>query len=261
MTDLNALKAANARRWANAKLTRPFSSVAAHLVGRAAKGRYQAVSAKTGVPWAFIAVAHERESSQDWTGSLAQGDPWNQVSVHVPAGRGPFRSWEDAAVDALVNCAPFAASNRDWSVGGTLTKLEEYNGLGYAALGLPSPYIWSGTDQYRSGKFVADHVFDPNKVDQQLGCAGLLMAMMALDPTITFTGVVLTPSRAKPVSKTGKKTTGTIAAGGAAAGAAYQMGFGMSMILLIGMAVAGVAAGVIFKDKIVAWIAAVKAKL
>jgi len=90
MTDLVALKQANERRWANAKLLRPgtFNAVARHLVDRSAKARYQAVSTKTGVPWPFIAVAHERECSQDWTGSLAQGDPWNRVSVHVPAERG-----------------------------------------------------------------------------------------------------------------------------------------------------------------------------
>jgi lysozyme family protein len=86
MTDLVALRAANAKRWTNAKLTRNFSSVASHLVAPNAKGRYQSVEAKTGVPWFVIAVIHERESSQDWTGSLAQGDPWNKVSVHVPAG-------------------------------------------------------------------------------------------------------------------------------------------------------------------------------
>jgi hypothetical protein len=78
------------------------------------------------------AVVHERESSQNWNGSLAQGDPWNLVSTHVPAGRGPFKSWEDAAVDALVNCHPFAARNMDWSIGGTLTMLEQHNGLGYS---------------------------------------------------------------------------------------------------------------------------------
>ena len=189
MIDLNALIAANAKRWANARLTRNFTSVAHHLVDPAAKGRYQAVQGRTGVPWFVIAVIHERECSQDWTGSLAQGDPWNRVSIHVPAGRGPFKSWEDAAVDALVNCAPHAARNKDWSVGGTLAKLEEYNGLGYAARGRPSPYIWSGTDQYRSGKYVRDGVYDPDAVDSQLGCAGLLMAMMALDAAIQFPGV------------------------------------------------------------------------
>ncbi len=135
MADLVALKAANAKRWANARLTRNFSSVAKHLVATDAKARYRSVEAKTGIPWAVIAVIHERESSQDWTGSLAQGDPWNRVSVHVPAGRGPFKSWEEAAIDALVNCSPRAAYNKDWSIGGKLTKLEEYDGLAYASRG------------------------------------------------------------------------------------------------------------------------------
>jgi lysozyme family protein len=198
MTDLVALKAANEKRWANAKLTHNFSTVARHLVASDAKARYQAVSAKTGVPWAAIAVIHERECSQNWAGSLAQGDPWNRVSVHVPAGRGPFKSWEDAAIDALVHCAPYAARNADWGIGGTLTKLEEYNGLGYAARGQPSPYIWSGTDQYRSGKYVRDGVYDPKAVDTQLGCAGLLMAMMALDPSIRFDKVAPPAANAVP---------------------------------------------------------------
>lgn len=186
MTDLLTLKAANEKRWANATLTRDFSSVARRLAAPAARSRYQAVSVRSGVPWAVVAVIHERECSQDWAGSLAQGDPWRQVSVHVPAGRGPFSSWEEAAVDALVHCAPYAARNTDWSIGGTLTKLEEYNGLGYAARHQPSPYIWSGTDQYKSGKYVRDGVYDPNAVDNQPGCAGLLLSMMALDPSIRF---------------------------------------------------------------------------
>lgn len=186
MIDTTALKAANEARWAKARLTRgpEFVPVAKRLV--AAKVRYQAVEARTGVPWVFIAVTHERESSQNWSKSLAQGDPWNRVSTHVPAGRGPFQSWEDAAYDALVNCGPYASRNRDWSIGGLLTKLEEYNGLGYYRRGIASPYIWSGTDQYRSGKYVVDGVFDPDKIDPQLGCAGLIMAMKELDPSIRF---------------------------------------------------------------------------
>lgn len=198
MTDLNALKAANTRRWDIAKLTRgpEFTPVAKRLV--AAKERYLAVSAKTGIPYPFIAVTHQRESSQNWSRSLAQGDPWNQRSTHVPAGRGPFASWEEAAYDALVNCGPYAARNKDWSIGGLLTLLEQYNGLGYVNRGLPSPYIWSGTDQYKRGKYVADGVFDPNAVDKQLGCAGLIMAMMSLDPTITFTGAAITQTTTLP---------------------------------------------------------------
>jgi len=191
MTNLDALKAA-----------RDFAAVARLLVTPEAKARYRTVSAKTGVPWFAIAVIHERECSQDWAGSLAQGDPWGRVSVHVPAGRGPFESWEGAAIDALVNCAPHAERKQDWSPGGALTKLEEYNGLGYAARG---PYVWSGTDQYTSGKYVLDGVFDPSVVDRQLGCAGLIMAMMKGDPTITFAGVTVVPPKTTPIP-TGKPT-------------------------------------------------------
>jgi lysozyme family protein len=196
MTDLAALRRANAGRYSNARLTRSLLSSARRLVAPTAKARYQAVAARTGVPWPIVAVIHERECSQDWSGSLAQGDPWNRVSVHVPAGRGPFKCWEDAAVDALVNCPPHAARNKDWSIGGALTKLEQYNGLGYAARGRPSPYIWAGTDQYKSGKYVRDGFYDPNVVDSQPGCAGLLLTMMQLDPTITFADAKAAPAPA-----------------------------------------------------------------
>lgn len=185
------LRAANEKRWAAAKLTRPFNTTADKLL--AAKSRYQTVEAKTGVPWFVIAVIHQRESSQLWSASLAQGDPWNRVSTHVPKGRGPFRSWEEAAIDALVNCAPYAARNKDWSVGGTLLLLEQYNGLGYAAKGVPSPYLWAGTDQYVAGKYVRDGVYDTTAVDKQLGCAGLIKALMALDPSIKFGAVSAKP--------------------------------------------------------------------
>lgn len=191
--DLAALTSANAKRWSVAKLTRgpEFSSVAARLV--AAQPRYQVIATKTGVPWKVIAVIHEREAGQRWDRSIAQGDPWAVKSTHVPIGRGPFNSWEEAAIDALVNCAPHASKWHDWSPGGTMTLLEQYNGLGYANKGLPSPYIWSGTDQYVSGKYIADHVFDPNIVDKQLGCAGLLMAMIDSDKSIEHGKISVSP--------------------------------------------------------------------
>lgn len=183
-----AILNANAGRWAVARVLSAkqplFNSVAKRLVS--AKNRYQWVAAKTGVPWFVIAVIHEREASQRWDANIAQGDPWNHVSHNVPKGRGPFASWDEAASDALTNCAPFAAKWHDWSPGGTMTLLEMYNGLGYSSRGKPSPYIWAGTDQYSRGKYVRDGVYDPNVVDSQLGCAGMILAMAALDPSITL---------------------------------------------------------------------------
>ena len=209
MADIAALIAANQRRFAVARLLTAkggaFRATARRLV--AERDRYQRVARMTGVPWYVIAVIHEREASQRWDASIAQGDSWNHVSTHVPRGRGPFASWENAAIDALVNCAPYAARNKDWSVGGTLTKLEEYNGLGYASRGRPSPYVWSGTDQYVSGKYIRDGVYDPDTVDSQLGCAGLLLAMMGLDPTIALTGMTISPATTPtvPVTPTSAK--------------------------------------------------------
>jgi len=200
MVDMAVLKADNAARWASATPTRNFVSVAKSLVAEAAKAQYTTVQNYTGVPWFVIAVLHERESDQCWTASLAQGDPWNVVSTHVPKGRGPFQSWVAAAIDALINCSPYAANNKDWSVGGTLTLLEQYNGLGYAARDIASPYVWSGTDQYASGKFIADHIFRADVIDVQMGCAGLLMAMSKLDPSVTVGGapVIATPISPQP---------------------------------------------------------------
>ena len=189
MVDLAALKAANAERWAKAKLTRNFVAIAKSLV--ASKPTYQRVEAKTGVPWFVIAVIHEREASQRWDTQLGQGDPLNKVSVHVPAGRGPFNTWEEGAYDALVNCAPHIARNTDWSPGGALTAVQGYNGLGYGEM--PSPYIWAGTDQYVKGKFIRDHVYDPNVVDIQPGCAALIKTMIVLDPSISFGNPVKAP--------------------------------------------------------------------
>ena len=184
MASVASLILRNAERWQNAKLTREpeFEPVAKRLV--AAKDRYQKIEATTGVPWFVIAVIHQREGAQKWTVNIANGQPFDQKTTIVPKGRGPFSSFEDAAYDALTNCAPYAAKWKDWSPGGMMTLLEQYNGLGYANKGLPSPYVWSGTDQYVKGKYVADGVFAANVVDKQLGCAGLIMAMAKLDASI-----------------------------------------------------------------------------
>jgi len=184
-----SLEADNAARWMRARLTSgpQATAVAKTLIGNQA--RYLTVARQTGVPWFVIAVIHQRESSGDFRGILHNGERiigTGRKTTLVPKGRGPFASWEASALDALVNCHPYAARNTDWSVGATLTLLERYNGLGYFSRGLPSPYLWAGTDQYVKGKYVRDGVFDASAVDGQLGCAGLLMALQRLDPTIRF---------------------------------------------------------------------------
>ena len=85
--------------------------------------------------------------------------------------------------------APHAAKWTDWTAGSAFALLEEYNGLGYAARGRPSPYDWASTNQYVKGKFIADGHYDPNAIDHQLGCAALLSSMAQMDPTIRFADI------------------------------------------------------------------------
>ena len=209
MTDIPALIAKNEARWHAMNLrddrVPKFDAIAARLCAPDAKLRYQGVVERLqvagfqAVPWWVIAVISEREygGPPRWDCQLGQGDPLHQASTHDPAGRGPFLdhpgdttpgndAWTRCCLDALIDCAPHAAKWTDWSAGGTMTILEEYNGLGYAAHGVPSAYVWSGTDQYVSGKYVADHVYRNDVVDVQEGCAPIIARMMALDPSIQF---------------------------------------------------------------------------
>lgn len=215
MTDfMNALKAANEHRWAAVKITPNRSaevfSVAKRLAAPTAKARYQEIAAAVwGRPdlWYVVAIIHEREASQRWDRQLGQGDPLSQVSTHRPAGRGPFHDHDGhtafywGALDALNNCPPFAGRWKDWSIGGVLTLWILYNGTGYELYHHEaSPYDWGATNQEQRGKYTSDGHFDPSAWDTQVGCAAMLLAMMALDPTITFTGAVITaPPAPKPV--------------------------------------------------------------
>ncbi len=208
MVDIHALVAKNAQRWAGMHLKadriKQFDSIAQTLCLLENKTRFQVVTHRlqaagySAVPWWFIAVMAYREygGPPHWDKQLAQGDPLSSVSTHDPKGRGPFfvhqtdtgddNAWVRGALDALIDCGPYAAKWKDWSIGGVLTLWEEENGLGYAMRGVPSSYVWSGTDQYVSGKYVADHVYRSGTVDVQQGCAAILSRMMNIDKSIVF---------------------------------------------------------------------------
>jgi lysozyme family protein len=138
------------------------------------------VEGTTTVPWYVIAAIHYRESGLSYDHHLHNGDPLTGRTVHVPAGRPvkgepPF-TWEESAIDALK--MSWLSDNKNWDIGDALALLERYNGLGYKKKGLPSPYIWSWTDAYKKGKYVADGKFDPEAVDQQCGAALIIKSLM-----------------------------------------------------------------------------------
>ena len=209
MTDLVTLQKKNDARWKTAKVTGrlPVDPTAQRLFSN--KARYLKIvhmlqALGSNMPdeaWVFIAVTHERESGGNFNTHLGQGDPLTDrhgkpiKTVHVPAGRGPFtgpEAFEDAAVDALWYCAPYAAkNNKDWSISGMLTYGERYNGLAYANAGRPSPYVWSDTTIYDpptgpGGKVLVDHGPITSTVDKQIGVAALYLKLASLDPSINF---------------------------------------------------------------------------
>jgi len=129
------------------------------------KAQYQAVEGATRVPWFVIAAWHNRESDADFNTQLAQGDPLDRVSVNEPSGRGPFDTWEESAIDALVTLKHLdrvaAGGGGEWPPARICYETERYNGFGYRNYhpSVKSPYLWSFTTHYTAGKYVADGKF------------------------------------------------------------------------------------------------------
>ncbi|WP_296679205.1 hypothetical protein [Novosphingobium sp.] len=168
------------RSWFAAAALRPQheSSASWHLtMFRQSRSRYQSVSRRMGVPWYFIAAIHGLEASFNFRAHLHNGDfPLSRRTRQVPAGRPltwlPPSEWEDSAADAL-RLMGFAGQS-DWSLPRLLYRLEAYNGFGYRRAGRASPYLWSFSNLYERGKFVADGHFDPQARSQQCGAAVML---------------------------------------------------------------------------------------
>jgi lysozyme family protein len=258
-----------ASQWNQATILSSKASSVAAVAKRlvAAKDRYVAVEKVTGVPWYMIAAIHERESSQNWKASLAQGDPWNRVSTHVPRGRGPFSSWEAAAIDALR--LDGLSRVKDWRLEKIIYYWELYNGWGYAAHAIPSPYVWAATSIQKPGKYIADGVWSSTAMDQQLGCVAMLKGMMAIDPSIRpiretagdeEPAVVIRqgqppvnpPAPASTAKPAVAVTGGAVAAAGGAAVAAHSAGLRPWHIVLIvaGIVLTALAGWVFYKKKV-----------
>lgn len=154
----------------------------ARQVGRIAAGqeRYQVVANRlTNIPWFVIGLIHSLESDLDWQTHLHNGDPLSKRTTHAPRGRpalgNPPFSWEESALDAL----RYDGLDEwdDWSISGILYMLEKFNGAGYRSRGINTPYLWSGSQHYSKGKFVADGKFEAKAVSDQLGAGVLLHSL------------------------------------------------------------------------------------
>jgi lysozyme family protein len=85
-----------------------------------------------------------------------------------------------------------------WNIERLCYELEKYNGFGSRRKGIHTPYLWSTSNHYTRGKYVADHVWDGNAVSRQVGAMPLLARMMALDPSIDVTPAARKPPDVAP---------------------------------------------------------------
>ncbi len=146
------------------------------------QARYQDVANRFGnaLPWFVIALIHAMEGSLDFKTHLANGDSLQRRTVNAPAGlprsgKPPF-SWEEGARAALLEDRLDKVTR--WDLPGILYVLEGFNGWGTRAKGVATPYLWSGTQFYTAGKYVADHQWSATAMSQQLGAALLLRELV-----------------------------------------------------------------------------------
>lgn len=155
------------------------------------KSIYQAIEKATGVPWYMIAVIHRRENIS-FKSYLGNGQSLARRTTIVPKNRGPFKkanvSWEEAFFNGAVDALTYEGYTKikDWRLEKVLFFLEPFNGLGYFYHGIPSPYIFGGTNIQMRGKYVRDGVFDRRYWDTQPGCAPMLYMIAKGDPTVKF---------------------------------------------------------------------------
>jgi lysozyme family protein/peptidoglycan hydrolase-like protein with peptidoglycan-binding domain len=197
--DFPSLRAEYADLWQRMQI-RPermaeVNTIANRLIGF--KQRYQQVTAVTRVPWFIIAVLHQREASADFAGVLHNGEKiigTGRLTRLVPANRGPFSTWEDSAVDALTMPPHKLQQVDSWTIERACYEIERYNGFGYRNLHpeVKSPYLWSFSTNYTSGKYVADGQFSSSAVDKQCGTMPILKRMMELDASVRLDGSAVT---------------------------------------------------------------------
>lgn len=148
----------------------------AHILEPANWQRYIALEEHTRVPASFAGALDYRESDCNPHTGLGQGDPWNRVSTHVPRGCGPFRSWLDAAI-FYVHFDHLDDNSAPWSLAYECWKGESWNGLGYRNHGVPSTYLFAGTNLQQKGFYKSDGHWDANAVDQRVGIMPIIVRL------------------------------------------------------------------------------------
>lgn len=156
--------------WAVSKITDPTR-----------RASYDRIYEETCVPWFFVAILHGMEAGFDMNSHLHNGDSLKKKTWQVPAGRPPVwnppNDWASSAIDAMKYDK--LDEKADWDLARMLYRMEGYNGWRSRVLyGINTPYLWSYSQHYTKGKFVADNVWDKDAVSRQCGGAVMLKALV-----------------------------------------------------------------------------------
>lgn len=146
---------------------------------RAGEARYRIVAERIHMPWELLAGLHKMECGNNFRGVMHNGEliiGTGKKTRLVPAGRGPFNSWEESCIDAIGVESKRPAGYK-FDVANTLYYAEMFNGFGFRGHGVNSAYLWSYTNHYTKGKYVSDHNWDPNAVSKQCGIVPILMGL------------------------------------------------------------------------------------
>ncbi|QAA81070.1 hypothetical protein EI546_04710 [Aequorivita sp. H23M31] len=155
-----------------------------------AKSRYEKAAEFSSIPWYFVGIIHSMEAGQNFSRHIHNGDPLTQRTTHVPSGRpsagNPPFTWEESAMDALKYHNLDKVD--DWSLPRILYEFERYNGWGYRLYHphVYSPYLWSASNHYKSGKYIADGTWSETAVSQQIGAVVLLRRLVERKEIPTF---------------------------------------------------------------------------
>jgi lysozyme family protein len=142
---------------------------------------YQRIGDMVGIPGEVIWALHWRESAGRLDTHLHNGEVLGRRTTIFPPGL-RFDSWRDSALHALgtqytkQRSVGLTHESRDRAVWTAFA--EEWNGLGYRHASHPTPFVYSGTNRYTSGKYIADGQYDAGVVDRQPGCAVLWAAAL-----------------------------------------------------------------------------------
>jgi len=175
-------------RWDRAQIRHSWLGRVDKVVRRISnhEKRYKSISAKCGVPWQVVASLHNMESGGRFTRHLHEGSSLKGRTRYIPKGRpingDPPFTWEESAYDALYTLKRL--DRVKWSdLGVCLYTCEKYNGLGYLRYhkDVNSPYMFSGTNLYTSGKYVADGRWSQSAVSKQVGVVPILIKLVYAD--------------------------------------------------------------------------------